>query len=373
MNEYDIFFQKQLKIWPLAQANYASQQKALYKDFVYSDFCRIRLICLPDRIGSSSAKITAKGVANRPCFLCTHHLPMEQIGWPAGDFQILVNPFPVFPKHFTIAALEHQPQTLCKYIDALFDFAHQMQDFVLFYNGGACGASAPDHLHFQAGIKGCMPIEQDYEQWLPKAGKLILEKKLPWNQTEQTSPQKALSKEDNLRIEENHTSMDNSLKVYELSHFLRSGWVIEGSSKETAQDTCMQLMQCFDSQIAAETTSPHSTCLDSKAFLSADGKPLHAEDKVNMLVWYKNEKYICVLFPRLRHRPNCFYAEGEAQHITSPASVEMGGYYILPRPEDFKSITQAELAQIYSEVCLPENSVNEISQAFLKQIQSRES
>ena len=69
---------------------------------------------------------------------------------------------PVFSPHFTVSHLDHRPQAIAEQIDA---FLRLMADFgsgwTVLYNGPRCGASAPDHLHFQAVPSGQMPIEKE--------------------------------------------------------------------------------------------------------------------------------------------------------------------------------------------------------------------
>lgn len=310
MTAYDDFFQRQLRQWPLAQENYQSQAQASYRDVHYSDCCRIRLVCLPKRIGSSSAKLTAKGEVNRPCFLCAHRLPPEQISLPYGEFSLLVNPFPVFPQHFTLAFSAHRRQSLEGHWPVLFQLAEDMTDFVVFFNGSLCGASAPDHLHFQAGSKGLIPIQTDYPKWRTKACvELHREKNWSW---------------------------------FRLDNMLRNAWLLEGSCSKELIRCCQQISQQL------------GQCLQSEG-----------DQHLNVLMWRENEQFVCLLFPRQCHRPSCFFAEGEAQRITSPASVEMGGYYIFPRESDFERTTPDELAQIYAEVSLDLPRMKDIESSIL--------
>lgn len=312
MTAYQDFFQQQLAVWPLARQNYESQRLARYRDLWFGEWCRIRLICLPARIGSSSAKITAKGEVDRPCFLCNHRLPPEQQALPlpgTNDFRLLVNPFPVFPQHYTIPSVTHRPQALLSDLELMFSLAGEMSDLVLFYNGGRCGASAPDHQHFQAGSKGLMPLQCDYPGWKEKGVKLL--------------------------------GQTATCRIYELTDMLRTGWLIESDTAVAACRQIRTLVQLFGEQIRDEDP----------------------ESRVNLLVWYEStdKRFVALLFPRLQHRPACFYVEGSRQRITSPASVEMSGYYIFPRCSDYEQITPEELIQIYADVCLPKKNIEAIS------------
>jgi hypothetical protein len=120
----------------------------------------------PQRRASSAAKVDAKTIAQRRCFLCPANLPREQRAVPfdGTDYLILCNPFPIFPQHFTIPHKDHLPQRIAgEPFAVMLDLARAMQDrYTVFYNGPRCGASAPDHLHFQSGDRGFMTIEHEY-------------------------------------------------------------------------------------------------------------------------------------------------------------------------------------------------------------------
>lgn len=312
MTAHQEFFRQQLAVWPLARQNYESQRLARYRDLWFGDACRIRLICLPARIGSSSAKITAKGEVDRPCFLCAHRLPPEQQALPlpgTDDFRLLVNPFPVFPQHYTIPSVAHRPQALLSDLELMFSLAVEMDDLVLFYNGGRCGASAPDHQHFQAGSKGLMPLQCDYPAWKEKGARLLMQTDSCW--------------------------------IYQLAGMLRTGWLIESDTAAAACRKIRCLVQLFGQQVTDEAP----------------------ESRINLLVWFEpsDKRFVALLFPRLQHRPACFYAQGEQQRITSPASVEMSGYYIFPRSSDYEQVTPQELIRIYADVCLPQKDIDAIS------------
>ena len=357
------FFEEQIAEWPLAAANYESQHRAVWKDFFYDadeqpvpsavpGGCRIRVVCLPERIGSSSARITAKGQVDRPCFLCPHRLPPEQRGLPLpsaeslslqkpsaeslslkktsaetlseenssgavgetpsnADFQLLVNPFPVFPHHFTLPLLQHRPQALLEHLEWLLRLAGRMTDSVLFYNGGLCGASAPDHLHFQAGDKGIMPLQADFALWRPFNAETLYER--------------------------------DGLRVSRLRHMLRQGWLVETCP---AQDGPTPTSSVEKAALAIRSLIEDFGLAWQRQY----GETIDAENKVNLLVWSQDGQYVCLLFPRRQHRPACYFSEGPDHMVTSPASVEMGGYYILPRREDFEKATPQAVAAIYREV-----------------------
>lgn len=150
-------FRSQLENWPLAHKNFSDLRHVQTKTFHIDG----REVCVqfnPARMVSSGAKVDAKSIANRKCFLCAENRPVEQQGIVWGNYTVLVNPFPIFPEHFTIPRNEHVPQQIKPYFADMLALAHEMSDYLVFYNGPRCGASAPDHMHFQAGSKNFLPL-----------------------------------------------------------------------------------------------------------------------------------------------------------------------------------------------------------------------
>ncbi|HEY5500056.1 MAG TPA: DUF4922 domain-containing protein, partial [Bacteroidales bacterium] len=269
MHDHKQLFQEQSTSWILAADNYHALSKAVFKEFLIDGF-RIRLQFNPGRIVSSSANISKDAIKARPCFLCKKNRPAEQdfLMFEEKDlnakFQILVNPFPVFPQHFTIASTEHQPQAIEGQFYALLKLAEKMDDCVVFYNGPRCGASAPDHLHFQAGSKGLMPIESDYDGW-----------------------------------KESHLSSlykENGVQLFKMEHFLRYGWMMEGNDLTA-------LIHHFE------------LLLETLTSVESDGG---VDPMLNLLCWYSEGKWICAVFPRKAHRPECYFKEDESKLLISP-------------------------------------------------------
>ncbi|MCL2737898.1 MAG: DUF4922 domain-containing protein [Bacteroidales bacterium] len=155
---------RQIKAWPLAAANYAALSQVETKKLSINGF-EFLVQFNPSRISSSAADTDPQAIQNRKCFLCTRHLPPKQeiLSWYLSKYNraynILCNPYPIFPLHLTITSKRHIPQQLFRRMGDMFKLAEQLSDFVIFYNGSKCGASAPDHFHFQAGNKGFLPIQ----------------------------------------------------------------------------------------------------------------------------------------------------------------------------------------------------------------------
>lgn len=153
------FFDQQLRQWPAAAARYAALSGVLTRR-VEAGGAEWTLQCNPSRAVSTGASTDAASIAARPCFLCRENRPKEQIAIEVGQFELLVNPFPIFRRHFTIAAKDHQPQRIAGNVAEMLRFAEMLEGFTISYNGPRCGASAPDHLHFQAVESTALPIDK---------------------------------------------------------------------------------------------------------------------------------------------------------------------------------------------------------------------
>lgn len=319
MKDYEQLFQNQISEWPLAAANYKDLSKVLIRDYNI-DGIRIRLQCNPSRIKSSTANTSAKVIQKRPCFLCEENRPKEQTGVPfkpfinrsngnnaENDFTILVNPYPIFGEHFTIPS-KHSQQKIKGNFDILLELARHMDNCITFYNGPRCGASAPDHMHFQAGNRDLLPVQADYNLWRNSNTKLI--------------------------------SGNEEASLYMLKDFLRGGWFFEGHSQEKISGIFYSILEQL------ESVNPES-----------DQEPM-----INVLCWFENGKWICMVFPRKTHRPSCYYLEGDDKLLISPASVEMGGLMVAAIPEDFEKISEKEIIEIYKDVSFSDEDVNLISE-----------
>lgn len=151
------FFNSQLNNWELARNNFALLSTVRVREFKIGEV-DVQVHFNPSRIKSSSAKIDAKSISTRPCFLCEKNRPKEQLEISWRDYVLLVNPYPIFPQHFTIPHKTHKIQEILPHFSDMLDLAMLLPDFVVFYNGPKSGASAPDHFHFQAGTKNFLPL-----------------------------------------------------------------------------------------------------------------------------------------------------------------------------------------------------------------------
>lgn len=284
----------QLASWETARLNYASLSRVRVKELNVGG-TPYKVQFNPARIVSSDAKVDARSISQRKCFLCPTHRPPEQKGIPfGGHYQILVNPFPIFPRHLTIAETEHVEQRIASRFADMLELARVLTEYTLFYNGPRCGASAPDHAHFQAGSRGFMPIEQTWRRQV--AGKVT-----DYGQA----------------------------SLWHLDDAPRATLVIESASRKDAETLFGIICR------------------------SLEVKPGEEEPMLNVLALYEADRWIVFLFPRAKHRPACYTAEGEARLLSSPASVDLGGVFITPVERDFLKISAEDVERILGEVCLP--------------------
>ncbi|SMO41905.1 protein of unknown function [Saccharicrinis carchari] len=299
----------QLQDWALAKSNYQGLQKVVTRDVELPGGSRVKVQFNPERIRSSAAKVDAKSIQERACFLCAENRPAQQQGVPFGDdYTILINPFPIFPQHLTIPHNAHTNQLIAPYFISMLSLAGELNRFTLFYNGPKCGASAPDHFHFQAGIKNFLPIEADF-----KSGKYTH------------------------RIGE-----ENKVKVYNWKGYNRGVITLKGSDKESVAILFQKLHNYLHAKQIQEI-----------------------EPMLNVLAYFEGEEWVVHIFPRILHRPACYFAQGREQILLSPASVDMAGVFITPRQEDFEKITANDITNILNQVCLSEEDAESAIKAIL--------
>lgn len=291
---------QQKDTWELPRKGYESLKSVETRNFEFDGF-NVKVQFNPGRIVSSSAKVDAASIKERKCFLCYNHLPQEQKGIRYGsDYLILCNPFPIFTEHFTIPHIEHTPQRIDTSYSTALDLCRDLSAYyTVFYNGPKCGASAPDHLHFQAGEKFFMPIDQEYENIRETLGKKIAD--------------------------------NGMLQIYAVDGYLRKFISFESSDKQQIE-TALDLY------------------LKSYQKISAPGE----EPMMNMLFFYGNGKWRVLAFPRDKHRPSYYFAEGDDNILLSPASVDMGGVLITPLEKDFLKITKDNIIDIFAQVTASE-------------------
>ena len=162
---------RQLAAWPEAARRYRDLQKTETKEIDLGGM-PVRVQFNPARAVSTLARTDAAAIKARPCFLCRDNRPAQQEALPfegcdGRRYEILVNPFPIFPEHYTVPAMEHTPQRIAGRFPDMLRLAEAFPDMVVFYNGPESGASAPDHFHFQMGCRGFLPVETHFDRLRP--------------------------------------------------------------------------------------------------------------------------------------------------------------------------------------------------------------
>ncbi|NOY97172.1 MAG: DUF4922 domain-containing protein [Chlorobi bacterium] len=281
------------------------------REFLFEGF-KVKVQFNPGRIISSSAKIDKESIAGRICFLCGKNRPKEQKGVEFGDYEILVNPFPIFPEHFTIPRKEHLPQLIMPYFGDMLELSREIPGFTVFYNGPECGASAPDHFHFQAVGEEFMPINNEMESLKKGVSERIL-------------------------------VLGQPCRV--VNDGLRKFFILEGNSKKMLN---RQFAHIFDAM----------------GELHPDGG---GEPMLNVLANFNDGAWRVLIFPRGKHRPWQYFEEGGKNILLSPASVDMGGVLITPLEKDFEKISREDIRDIFHQVLLPDNEFNTLT-GFIQKI-----
>ena len=295
------FFNRQLEVWTDARHRFRDLKHVETRQL--SD--QLKLQWNPARIVSTGAKIDKKTLGERPCFLCDKNRPKEQMSKQIDEkFHLLVNPFPILPVHFTIPARKHQPQLIYKNYGEMHRFISLHSDLMVFYNGPKCGASAPDHLHFQAGTNGILPLQTNWQRLSRNLTDVI--------------------------------SLNDEEKIAVVRDFLVPAFVIISKSAESDEALFHRLYKAMP-QRGDET-----------------------EPMMNIISWRKGEEFISVVIPREKHRPEAYFAEGDAQFVVSPGALDMSGLIITPREEDFRKLTEEKALSLLQECGVSEEKMNAI-------------
>ncbi|OGU77129.1 MAG: hypothetical protein A2V93_07095 [Ignavibacteria bacterium RBG_16_34_14] len=300
-----MLLEEQIKFWPELEKSYSSYKTPKTKTFKFNGFV-IKVQNNPGRITSSSAKVDEESIKVRACFLCPENLYSKQKAIQYGeDFLILVNPFPIFPEHFTIPHKDHIPQAVKEWFGRMPAFSKDFSRDVIIYNGPACGASAPDHLHFQAGSKFFMPIDNGFHSLKNEYGEILIE--------------------------------NDSLVVAGIDDGLRKFISIETKESSLAEKA-FDIFYHFYSRVSNGKTEPMMNII---CFY----EPRQNQES-------KNYGWRTIIFLREKHRPSHYFREGENRILLSPAAVDFGGVCILPLEKDFEKITKEDVAEIFREVSI---------------------
>lgn len=306
----EFMYQQQRETWNMARNHYLMFESIERREIGFGKF-RFILQHNPARARSTCADLSKQVIENRRCFLCASNLPEDQKGFTIlNKYLMLVNPFPIFNQHLTISDFNHIPQRIENRIIDMLEMARFLPTFTLFYNGPLCGASAPDHFHFQAAQKGVMPIDTEVDHLNTDQKKIIVDKE--------------------------------DFVAYTIPNYLRSCIIMESDWKEPIDYFFAQLTKKLPWNEEA-------------------GEPL-----MNLIATCNEGHYRLIVFPRKAQRPSCYYREGADRIVVSPASVELGGIIVTPREEDFQRITIEDLEQIFKEVSIDISVLNRLKFDFSK-------
>lgn len=308
-------FEQQLPVWDDARKRYDELKNVTTKELSINE-CKLLVQYNPARIVSTGAKVDPETIKRRPCFLCEVNRPKEQMSSPLlKKYYLLVNPNPILPKHFTIPLRHHRKQQILDYYEDMMEITSQLDEMFVFYNGPLCGASAPDHMHFQAGSRGVVPLERDWATlYKPSLSRI-------WPISE-----------DEYMEAMNLYMVADSTGVFSLRNYLCPGIVII-------------------------TRTPHANkVLFEKIYRAMPVEEGQYEPMMNIMAWSEKsttdeyERIVSVILPRAKHRPDCYFAKGNKQVMVSPGTLDMAGMLITPREEDFKRMTP-DLARSIIQEC----------------------
>jgi hypothetical protein len=303
--------------WDLAVRGYASLETVEARIFPFGGY-RVIIQYNPGRITSSSAKVDERSIRERKCFLCPAHLPEPQRGFLyRDDFLVLANPFPIFPEHFTIPHRDHLPQQILPALGTFLGLLDGLSPrYSVLYNGPRCGASAPDHLHLQAGTAGFMPFEEEVASLRPSLGVEL--------------------------------ASAGDLRAFTLRNYLRTFIALESPDLGAIERGFRALYAAYQRN-------------------HGDGEE---EPMMNLIGFRAGGVVTLAMFARTKHRPSYFFLEGDAKMMLSPACVDVGGVITLPIEKDFRAMTPEIITRTFEEVHLPPDAFSALQEAAAKGIRS---
>ncbi len=310
------FFNRQMERWPEARKRYRElhgvQTRTLPSDTVTME---LTAQWNPARIVSTGAKMDAKTIAERPCFLCEKNRPEEQIVKPFDNkLDILVNPFPILGTHFTIPSRKHQPQQINDLLHECYRLLASYPALMVFYNGPRCGASAPDHQHLQAGNGEMLPLIKDWSRLVRSLKPVVT-------------------------INENNG-------LYVIGDYPCHAFAIRSRNKENGGLLFKKLYVALREKV--EDTQSEK----------------NEEPMMNIVAWRQGDDYNIVVMPRRRHRPQCYTAKDDSRMVVSPGALDMAGLIITPRKEDFEAITADKAIKILKEVTITDKDMQRVTEAL---------
>ena len=295
------FIKDQLSVWPLAATNFRALKGVKTRELtVFGLPCRVQWN--PERVRSTTADTSPEAIAARPCFLCDQNSPAGQRhlifeGRKGRRYHIQVNPYPIFRDHLVISRDRHLPQAIWHHLPDMLDFAARYPDYTVFYNGPASGASAPDHLHFQAAPRHKMPLEEAVDAFLDAPGTPLASVK--------------------------------DATLYRFDGFCRGVFALKATTAKSLTKLFYRLLECTDRH------------------------PGETEPKFNLFAYVKGGEWRVFVVMRAAKNSHHFSAEGPDHLTISPGAADMAGVFVAPFREDFDKVTPALLEEMLDEVTIP--------------------
>lgn len=311
-NQIDKFVKDQLSVWPLAAENYRSLKKAGSKVLSIGGL-PVTVQLNPCRRISSEASLDKESINRRPCFLCPENRPAEQTnmefeGRKGRRYRVTLNPYPIFPSHLVISSFEHTPQSIWHRYQDLLDFVRENNEYLGFYNGPESGASAPDHMHFQACPQGLTPLQNRVDELLAAGDDNTLD----------------------------YLTNVKEARLFHLNEYARGVFVLCGATAKSTAKLFYRLLDCAP---------------------VPDGS---SEPKMNIIAWCHEGEYRTAVIFRERHRPHNYSSSGADHLAMSPGCADLAGVYVTTREEDFGKLDAGLLSQVVREVAASEETEKEI-------------
>ena len=311
-NQIDKFVKDQLSVWPLAAENYRSLKKAGSKVLSIGGL-PVTVQLNPCRRISSEASLDKESINRRPCFLCPENRPAEQTnmefeGRKGRRYRVTLNPYPIFPSHLVISSFEHTPQSIWHRYQDLLDFVRENNEYLGFYNGPESGASAPDHMHFQACPQGLTPLQNRVDELLAAGDDKTLD----------------------------YLTTVKEARLFHLNEYARGVFVLCGATAKSTAKLFYRLLDCAP---------------------VPDGS---SEPKMNIIAWCHEGEYRTAVIFRERHRPHNYSSSGADHLAMSPGCADLAGVYVTTREEDFDKLDAGLLSQVVREIAASEETEKEI-------------
>lgn len=311
-NQIDKFVKDQLSVWPLAAENYRSLKKAGSKVLSIGGL-PVTVQLNPCHRISSEASLDKESINRRPCFLCPENRPAEQTnmefeGRKGRRYRVTLNPYPIFPSHLVISSFEHTPQSIWHRYQDLLDFVRENNEYLGFYNGPESGASAPDHMHFQACPQGLTPLQNRVDELLAAGDDKTLD----------------------------YLTNVKEARLFHLNEYARGVFVLCGATAKSTAKLFYRLLDCAP---------------------VPDGS---SEPKMNIIAWCHEGEYRTAVIFRERHRPHNYSSSGADHLAMSPGCADLAGVYVTTREEDFDKLDAGLLSQVVREVAASEETEKEI-------------